>query len=72
MTRRSGAVAIACVLAIGLSALSPGSLAFSAHAQSADLVLCDRFAADPTDPKPKDLKGAAEIGQSDLATAIKS
>jgi hypothetical protein len=26
----------------------------------------------PTDPdKPKDVKGAAEIGQSDLATAIK-
>jgi len=42
------------------------------HAQSADLVLCDRVAADPTDPdKPADVKGAAEIAASDIATAIK-
>jgi len=44
----------------------------SAHAQSADLVLCDRVAADPADPdKPKDVKGVTEIAPSDIATAIK-
>src|SRR5260221_4416208 len=43
-----------------------------AHAQSADLVLCDRVAADPADPdKPADIKGAPDIGASDIATAIK-
>jgi uncharacterized protein len=68
--KRSGAVAIACGLGIG--ALSVISLEPPAYGQSADLVLCDRLAADPTDPdKPKDVKGAAEIAQSDLATAIK-
>ncbi|WP_024338048.1 tetratricopeptide repeat protein [Bradyrhizobium japonicum] len=43
-----------------------------AHAQSADLVLCDRIAADPSDPdKPADVKGVTEIAPSDVATAIK-
>jgi TPR repeat protein len=43
-----------------------------ARAQSADLVLCDRVAADPADPdKPADVKGAAEIAPADIATAIK-
>jgi hypothetical protein len=43
-----------------------------AHAQSADLVLCDRVAADPSDPdKPADMKGVAEIAPADIATAIK-
>jgi TPR repeat protein len=42
------------------------------HAQSADLVLCDRLAADPADPdKPADVKGVSEIAPSDIATAIK-
>ena len=32
------------------------------HAQSADLVLCDRLAADPTDPdKPADVKGVPDV-----------
>ena len=35
-------------------------------------MLCDRLAADPTDPdKPADVKGVAEIAPSDVATAIK-
>jgi TPR repeat protein len=35
-------------------------------------VLCDRVAADPSDPdKPKDVQGARDIAQSDIATAIK-
>src|SRR5882724_1368013 len=43
-----------------------------AHAQSADLVLCDRLAADPSDPdKPADVKGVPDIAASDIATAIK-
>ena len=43
-----------------------------AHAQSADLVLCDRLAADPADPdKPADVKGVPDVAPSDIATAIK-
>ncbi|MEH2569367.1 tetratricopeptide repeat protein [Bradyrhizobium sp. AZCC 2289] len=43
-----------------------------AYAQSADLVLCDRVAADPSDPdKPADVKGVPDIAASDIATAIK-
>src|SRR5665811_1210983 len=41
-------------------------------AQSADLVLCDRLAADPVDPdKPADIKGTPDVAPSDVATAIK-
>src|SRR5216110_1254612 len=43
-----------------------------AQAQSADLVLCDRLAADPSDPdKPADVKGTPDVAPSDVATAIK-
>lgn len=43
-----------------------------AFAQSADLVLCDRVAADPADPdKPADVRGVADIAASDIATAIR-
>src|SRR6202049_3788196 len=70
MTRRSGAVSIACVFA--LSALALAAAQSPARAQSADLVLCDRLAADPTDPdKPADVKGTADIAPADVATAIK-
>ena len=56
MTQRSRTVSIAC--GIGLLALTAAALPSSARAQSADLVLCDRLAADPADPdKPKDVKG---------------
>ena len=42
------------------------------QAQSADLVLCDRLAADPADPdKPADVKGVPDVAPSDIATAIK-
>jgi TPR repeat protein len=72
MIKRSGAVSIAYNVSIGLLALTIASLDSSAHAQSADLVLCDRLAADPTDPdKPADVKGIPVIVQSDVATAIK-
>jgi TPR repeat protein len=56
------------VLAALLLALAPSW----ALAQSADLVLCDRLAADPADPdKPTDIKGVAEVAPADIATAIK-
>jgi TPR repeat protein len=72
MIGRSGAVSIACNLSIGLLALAVASPHSSARAQSADLVLCDRLAADPTDPdKPADVKGTRDIAQADVATAIK-
>jgi uncharacterized protein len=70
MIRRSRAVSIAChISALVLAATCAHS---SARAQSADLVLCDRVAADPTDPdKPKDVAGVTAIAPSDIATAIK-
>lgn len=43
-----------------------------ARAQSADLVLCDRLAADPTDPdKPADVRGVGDVAPADTTTAIK-
>ena len=70
MIKRSGVVSIA--LSIGLLALAIAALHSSAQSQSADLVLCDRLAADPADPdKPADVKGISEIAPSDIATAIK-
>jgi uncharacterized protein len=57
---------VACVAF--LVALAPSF----ALAQSADLVLCDRLAADPTDPdKPADVKGVADVAPADIETAIK-
>src|SRR5260370_4055988 len=57
---------------MGLLALAPRSLHSSADAESADLVLCDRLAADPSDPdRPTDIKGTGDVAQSDVATAIK-
>jgi uncharacterized protein len=44
----------------------------AAMTQSADLVLCDRIAADPSDPdKPADVKGVTEIAKADIPTAIR-
>jgi len=70
MPKRSRVTSIAC--SIGLLVLAVTCPHSSARAQSADLVLCDRLAADPADPdKPKDVKGVTEIAPSDIATAIK-
>ena len=42
------------------------------HSQSAELVLCDRVAADPADPdKPANVIGVRDVAPSDIATAIK-
>jgi uncharacterized protein len=55
-------------LAAVVSLADPGRLI----AQSADLVLCDRLAADPADPdKPADVKGVPDVAPADIATAIK-
>jgi TPR repeat protein len=72
MMKRSGAVAAALSLTIGMLAPLFGGGAIPAHAQSAALALCDRVAADPTDPdKPADVKGTDTIAPSDIVTAIK-
>src|ERR1700676_5210933 len=72
MTKRAGAVSIAYTFSIGLSALVVAWFPSSARAQSADLVLCDRMAAEPADPdKPAGVRGVKEIAQADVATAIK-
>lgn len=59
MVKCPGAGFIAFNFGIGLSALIVAtSLSLPGHTQSADLVLCDRIAADPSDPdKPADVKG---------------
>ena len=55
-------------IAVLFVAMAPGL----ARAQSADLVLCDRLAADPADPdKPADVKGVPDIAAADIPTAIK-
>ena len=61
MTGRVAALTLSMALASTLAA-----------AQSADLVLCDRLAADPADPdKPADIKGVPDVAPSDVATAIR-
>jgi TPR repeat protein len=57
---------------IGWVVLAVGAGHSPATAQSADAVLCDRLAADPTDPdKPADVKGTVVIAPSDVPIAIK-
>jgi uncharacterized protein len=69
---RSGPAPFVRALGAGLLALVAGAVHSSAYAQSADLVLCDRLAADPADPdKPAEVKGVPDIAKSDIATAIK-
>jgi uncharacterized protein len=78
----AGGLEFACLPTVTLFVMKwPVSFAFAvvvacapslALAQSADLVLCDRIAADPSDPdKPADVKGVNEIATSDIETAIK-
>jgi uncharacterized protein len=74
MAKRPGAVSI--IYGLGLLALSLAAILASvqsaAQAQTADLALCDRLAADPADPdKPADVVGIPTIAPSDVATAIK-
>ncbi len=72
MMKRSGVVAAACSLTIGVLAPVFAAVHSPAYAQSAAVELCDRLAADPTDPdKPAAVKGAEPIAPADVATAIK-
>jgi uncharacterized protein len=65
----AGRVAIATIAFLAAALLAgPSPL----RAQSADLVLCDRLAADPSDPdRPADVRGVAEVAAADIPTAIK-
>jgi uncharacterized protein len=73
MMKRSGTGSIAHSFGVALLALTIIAPFHSpAYAQSADLALCDRVAADPADPdKPADVTGTATIAPADVATAIK-
>ncbi len=63
---------LAPCLTAGVMVLAMFSASHDAHAQSADLVLCDRLAADSADPdKPADIKGVVNIATADVSTAIK-
>lgn len=69
MSKRTHA---AFALAGAALAIAPLHAASVARAQSADMVLCDRIAADPTDPdKPQDVAGVTAIAPADVATAIR-
>src|SRR3984893_16184404 len=65
----TGRIALSAIaIAAAMSLTNPSQV----KAQSADLVLCDRLAADPADPdKPADVKGTSDVAPSDVATAIK-
>jgi TPR repeat protein len=72
MTKRSHALAFAAIGCVAAAAVAIVVAPTFARAQSADLVLCDRLAADPADPdKPAEVKGTPEVAASDIATAIK-
>jgi TPR repeat protein len=72
LTKPPRALWFAATFRIVAAAIAIAAAPSLAHAQSADLVLCDRLAADPADPdKPADAKGVSEIAPSDIATAIK-
>ena len=59
-------------IAVAAMALAALAAPFPLRAQSADLVLCDRLAADPSDPdRPADLRGVADVAAADIPTAIK-
>jgi uncharacterized protein len=72
MTKPAQAFWFAAMLRIAATAIAIAAGPSLIYAQSADLVLCDRLAADPADPdKPADLKGTPDVAPSDVATAIK-
>lgn len=72
LTKPPRALRFAAIVRIAMTAIAIPAVPLLADAQSADLVLCDRLAADPADPdKPANVKGAAEIEPFDVATAIK-
>jgi uncharacterized protein len=65
----TGRIVFSAIVITAVASLASPS---QVRAQSADLVLCDRVAADPADPdKPADVKGVSDVAPSDVATAIK-
>jgi uncharacterized protein len=75
MTQRSCLFSSAVTGGVAVLAMTVAAILASpspARAQSADLVLCDRLAADPADPdKPADIKGTSAVAPADVAIAIK-
>jgi TPR repeat protein len=72
MMIRLQAFSVASMGCIAVSAIIITARPTVAHAQSADLVLCDRLAADPSDPdKPAEVRGTPDVAAADVATAIK-
>src|SRR5260221_3743896 len=77
MLNRSHALSSAATGRIALAVIAIAAAASLAHpspvkGQSADLVLCDRLAADPSDPdRQADVKVTWDVAPSDVATAIK-
>jgi TPR repeat protein len=68
----SAAIGRAVLSALAITALVCWANLSRVDAQSADLVLCDRLAADPADPdKPADVKGTPDVVPADIPTAIK-
>jgi uncharacterized protein len=68
MMKRLHAPWFAVVIAAAAALAAPSEV----EGQSADLVLCDRLAADSADPdKPADVKGTGDVAPADIATAIK-
>ena len=75
MIKRSRALSSTATGRVALAAIAVAACLADpsqANAQSADLVLCDRLAADPSDPdKPAEVKGTSDVAPADVATAIK-
>jgi TPR repeat protein len=75
MIKRSRALSHSAAGRVALAAIAAAACLTdpsSAKAQSADLVLCDRLAADPSDTdKPAEVKGTSDVAPADVATAIK-
>jgi uncharacterized protein len=69
---RSAATCRIALSAIAIAAVTLLASPSGLKAQSADLVLCDRLAADPADPdKPAEVKGVGDVAPADVPTAIK-
>jgi len=68
----SAAIDRIAIVMVAMAAATPLAKPSPAKAQSADLVLCDRLAADPADPdRPTDVKGVPDVAPADVPTAIK-
>ncbi|MBX9777169.1 MAG: sel1 repeat family protein [Xanthobacteraceae bacterium] len=70
MSIRSDAVSLVRAMGVAFTVLGL-AVDPATRAQPADLALCDRVAADPSDPdKPASVAGVREIAPSDIPTAI--